>query len=156
MTALLQFGAVKLLLSALLSLVAWIATRRRTRPQVAHSVWLVVVTSMLVPLMIRVPVDWASMLVSAGWATDPAAIASRVDALANAATRARLAIVPMSFTWARVLIAIWLVGSLVVLVVSVTRVVRFHRSLRRASRPASPTEQRPVIVAAHDLGIRTP
>src|SRR5262245_42435967 len=158
MTALLQFGAMKLVLSTLLSLIAWMVTRRRTRPQVTHSVWLVVVITMLVPLMIPVPVlDWASMLWSAVWATDPAAIASRVDALANAATRARLAVmVPMSFTWARVLIAIWLVGSLVVLVVSVTRVVRFHRSLRRASRPASPTEQRLAMLAAQDLGIRTP
>src|SRR5262249_3154667 len=103
MTALLQFGAVKLLLSVFLALIAWMATRRRMRPQVAQSVWLVVVTSMLMPLMIRVPVlDWASMLSSRGWATDRAAIASRVDALADAATRIRLAaMVPMS-TWARV------------------------------------------------------
>src|SRR5262245_56685499 len=158
MTALLQFGVVKLLLSVVLALIAWMATRRRTRPQVAHSVWLVVVTSMLVPFMIRVPVlDWALMLWPAGWATGRATIASRVDALANAATRARLdAMVPVSFTWARVLVAIWLVGSLVVLVVSVTRVVRFHRSLRRASHPASPTEARLVTLAAGDLRIRTP
>jgi len=158
MTTLLQFGAMKLALSGLLSLIAWMATRRRMRPQVAHSMWLVVVITMLVPLMIRVPVlDWASMLGFVGWGTDPAAIASRVDALANAATRARLAaMVSTSFTWAHVLIAIWLMGSLVILVVSVMRVVRFHRSLRRASRPASPTEQRLVLLAAHDLGIRTP
>jgi len=158
MTALLQFGAMKLLLSVLLALIAWMATRRRTRPQVAHSVWLVVVTSMLVPLMIRVPMlDWASMLSSAGWGTDPAAIASRVDALANAATRVRLApMVAMSFTWALVLIAIWLVGSFVVLVVSVTRVVRFHQALRRASRPPSPAEERLVALAAGDLRVRTP
>ncbi|HEY7233174.1 MAG TPA: M56 family metallopeptidase [Gemmatimonadaceae bacterium] len=113
---------------------------------------------MLVPLMIRVPVlDWASMLWRVGWPTDPATIASRVDALANAATRARLvAMVPMSFTWARVLIAIWLVGSLVVSVVSVMRVIRFHRSLRRASRPASRAEERLVTLAAGALRIRTP
>jgi hypothetical protein len=45
MTTLLRFGAVKLLLSVVLALIAWMATRRRTRPQVAHSVWLVVLGS---------------------------------------------------------------------------------------------------------------
>lgn len=53
---LLQIGAAKLLVSAVLAGLAWLVQRRVGQPAVAHPLWLLVLIALLLPAVVAVPV----------------------------------------------------------------------------------------------------
>jgi beta-lactamase regulating signal transducer with metallopeptidase domain len=151
--AVLQFGAVKLAVSLLLASVAWIATRRRARPQLVHALWLSVLAAMLVPVVIPLPIAWPS----AGFlAPSDVVLGGGAGAQGALGDLGLFLDADGSIAWPFVAIAAWLMGSAVVLAVSLARVVMFSRALSRGSSPASPGLRRIGELASHDLGLRAP
>jgi beta-lactamase regulating signal transducer with metallopeptidase domain len=149
---LVEFGAVKLLLSATLAPIVWIVARRSGRPQVAHALWLLLLVAMLAPSVVHVPlVDWLPF-VATRVAPAIAGRGSVADGVAGAvvsgASAIRGALTPSLLD---AMLLLWFGGSTAILIVSLRRIARFHRMLRSASRSAPPTIQRLAALAAADL-----
>lgn len=147
MDALLSMGASNLVLSTALALAAWIVHRRARRPWLAHLLWVLVLVELVTPPVFNAPLlrvggedapttEHLLALVDAAGRTDVAAAGTVHSAtLPSDAAKAE---VTTSFgaalgPW---LVRVWVLGSLLVLVVGVVRVVRFDRALRRSRRPA--------------------
>ena len=146
---LLQIGASKLAISIGLAGVAWIATRRRGSPSLAHGLWLLPLAVLLVPPFVSIPV-W-----SAG--VDPVvALAPVAISLPHAE--------PTPSAWANLLswlgnhgkealVWLWLLGTASVLAWTLVRTLRFHRSLATASETAPRAVQRLAREIARGLGL---
>lgn len=122
-----QAAVSNLLLSALLAGVAYAVHRRGRYPVLAHLLWVLVLVKLVTPPLFLLPL--AQIPASSGASTGPA--------LASAAT----ADTGLGVAWfvergATALLIAWALGSAVVLMVSLLRIHRFDRLLRRTSSEA--------------------
>ncbi len=150
---LLQIGAAKLVVSAVLAGVAWVVQRRVEHPAVAHLLWLVVLVALLLPAVVAIPV-------LPGGKRAPAEIASDAGIAAEAAARIEVGpedVVPgpspsvaIIETGKATLAITWLVVAAVLLGWTLVRAFRFRRRLVRSSGTA-PAELRQEVV---ELGRR--
>lgn len=171
--ALLPIGISNFLLSAVLALVAWIATRAGKHPHLAHFLWLLVIAKLLTPPLYHLP------LLERPGATVPDAPASleltQAELLALASElRANSPsnfevpytpkhsqpvpqALPRQVSIPQVLLLTWLAGSLFVLGASLLRILRFQSLLKMASQPACAQIQALAAQVARQLGLaRTP
>ncbi len=139
---LLQIGASKLFVSAVLAGVAWVVQRRFAHPAVTYPLWLVVLVAMLLPAVVSIPVlpgeSGATPVIA-----DDAALTG--DAVARVAVSAASPEGTGSGTPfpARItekgkagLAIVWLVVAAALLGWTLVRALRFRRWLARTSRPA--------------------
>jgi bla regulator protein blaR1 len=148
------------------------------RPAILHCLWLLVLLKLVTPPLYEVPIPWPSLsrpldheepaaevvstivdprpavempgdafVVEWDLATDLPAH-SRVEALAGVSLDKW-----WPTDWVRPLVAVWLGGTAMILIVSVRRILRFQRLLRE-TRPASQVEQGRVDALASRLGLR--
>src|SRR5688572_27291590 len=126
-----------------LALVAW-ACGRWGRPALAHVVWVLVIVKLLTPPVWRVEVieeravEAAPVVVGVKVAAVPSAVSAKPQAAEPAAPAPiALTIIPpapaRSLSTFQIILAMWVAGSAVTLVLAGGRVTRFVRVLRRAS-----------------------
>ena len=139
---LIQIGASKLVVSAVLAGLAWLVQRRFAHPAVTHPLWLLVLVALLLPAVVSIPVlpgeSGATRVIA-----DGAALAGEPKALSpvhNPGHNLAAPGTPFS-TWiaenARAGLAIaWLVVTALLLGWTLVRTLRFRRWLARTSRPA--------------------
>lgn len=149
MSALFLLAAGKLCLSLPLALVAWAVDRTRRWPLLAHGLWLLVLAQLLCPPLVDLPLlpGPAALAPIKAAPLGPLAFDAPPLPTASAGPSAlQLA------AWS--LAGLWALGSLVVLVRSAWRILRFHRLLLDASRPAPPALQELCARLARRLGLR--
>ena len=147
---LLQIGATKLLVSAVLAGLAWLVQRRFAHSAVTHPLWLLVLVSLLLPAVVAVPVlpgGTGSTVVIADNAVtaDDAAVAGHVAARVTASAASLEGTGPATPLATRITengktgLAIgWLAGTALLLGWTLVRTLRFRRWLARTSHPAPP------------------
>lgn len=136
---LVQVALGNLLISGLLAGIAYVVHRRGRYPGLAHLLWVFVLVKLVTPPLLILPV--AQPLAGSGGATgtlEPGGIA----------------VPSMDHVLIGLLLA-WGVGSLLVLAVSLTRIVRFDRLLRRTSREAPVGIRQAAAGMARHLGLRS-
>jgi beta-lactamase regulating signal transducer with metallopeptidase domain len=160
---LLRIGFSNLCLSLALATVAFAVGRQRARPHLSHLLWLLVLGVLVTPPLVTAPVVSVPGLgLAASGSVDDLGLALDADALAAAAGADLsgvddLASGASAWSGSRGMALVWLLGSLVVLGLSLTRVARFHRWLGPASEPAPAHVQRVADDLAGRLGLaRTP
>jgi bla regulator protein blaR1 len=148
------------------------------RPAILHALWLLVLLKLVTPPLYELPIPWPSssrtldrgqaaaevvstvvdsrsavemptdaFVVEWDLATEPSAH-PRVETLAGVSSDKWSPI-----DWVRPLVAVWLGGTGMILIVSFRRILRFQRLLRE-TRPASRVEQGRVDALASHLGLR--
>jgi beta-lactamase regulating signal transducer with metallopeptidase domain len=167
MTAtLLEYAIGNTLLAAPLAAIAWAIGRGRRNPSITHLAWVLVMLRLVLPpvlsvqgLSIELPIVGTrpANAVAATPASIPArtteapaqaqSLMARVDFAHDAGTNTeststkRLAPLPGAATglqpW-HLLVAVWIAGTAVLLVLSARRIARFGRMLQRSSEPAPP------------------
>ena len=141
---LLQIGAAKLLVSALLAGVAWVVQRRVDHPAVAHPLWLLVLVALLLPAVVALPVlpgegAAAAMIVEkAAQAGEVAASAGGVGAGGQLDERGEAFSTLIADKGKPALAIVWLAVTALLLVWTLVRALRFRHWLLRTSRPAPP------------------
>ena len=139
---LIQIGASKLLVSAVLAGLAWLVQRRFAHPAVTHPLWLLVLVALLLPAVVAVPVlpggTGSTVVIS-----DDVALTGARDAGVPFGTAGDQRAGPGTTLPARVTenakagLAIgWLVVTALLLGWTLVRTLRFRRWLARTSRPA--------------------
>ena len=139
---LLQIGASNLVISTALALVAFAVHRTGRFPRAAHLLWLLVLVKLVTPSVVTLPVIDLSTEVPASIAPlagDTLPVGALVAS--DAALGSVSAPAEASLSLPTVLLWVWLAGSAVVFAWSLTRIVRFHRLLRAASKPAGDAVQ---------------
>ncbi|MCY4400255.1 MAG: M56 family metallopeptidase [Gemmatimonadetes bacterium] len=156
---LIQIGASKLVISALLAGLAWVVQRRVAHPAIAYSLWLLVLVTLLIPAVVSIPV-LPGQTSAATVTGDGAALAGEPKALSPVERPAHELAAPGTSlgTWiagygkAGFALA-WLVGTVLLLGWTLARVWRFRRWLIRTSRPAPPPLLRQVAEIGGRLGL---
>ncbi|MCR9244693.1 MAG: M48 family metalloprotease [bacterium] len=156
---LLWFGANNLVLSLAIALAAWVAQRILRSPVLAHLLWLLVLVKLVTPPLVTLPVLPAPAEAIA--TPTPTVIEPEAVGLATSATFLEVdTVVPVAAgtfdltNLTAALVATWLLGSFVVLAVSLRRIRRFHRALTLSARPAGTDVQRLARELAERLGLR--
>jgi beta-lactamase regulating signal transducer with metallopeptidase domain len=159
---LLRIGFSNLCLSLALATVAFAVGRQRARPHLSHLLWLLVLGVLVTPPLVTAPVVAVPGLgLAAAGPVDDLELALDADALA-AAAGVDLAgaedpgSAASGWNGSRGMALAWLLGSLAVLGLSLTRVARFHRWLGPASEPAPAHVQRVADDLAGRLGLMRP
>lgn len=147
---LLQCAASNWLVSSVLAAFAWFAQSKLRRPVIAHLLWLLVLVKLVTPPLFSLAVLPAS-------AEQAAPLMANV--IVNHAAAASAALVPEPVAAATmdattVLLGLWLLGSVIVLIWSTFRIVRFHRLLTLASRPAPQDLTKRADQLAKTLGLK--
>jgi beta-lactamase regulating signal transducer with metallopeptidase domain len=140
----LQLAASNLVFSVALAVVAHVVDRTGRYPSVAHLLWVLVLVKVLTPPLVMLPLLPGSSV--AGLDTsqpDVAGLAIERDAWTGLAEGLPL------------LLVAWLVGSALVLIVSIVRVRRFDALLHRTSRDAPPAVADLAAGVASRLGLRS-
>ena len=145
---LLQIGATKLVVSVVLAGITWIVHRRVGRPAVSHTLWLLVLVTLLVPAVVSLPVLPAQPDVVIGMSATGSAEVVLAEGTFDSARGARFG----TIAGPGVAIA-WLLGTMGLLTWSLLQTVRFQRRLTSASRPAPRHLQREAAAIGHDLGL---
>lgn len=166
-TNIVEFALGNVAIALPLGLVAWWLQRRGTQPYLAHLLWLVVLIKLVTPplysLSIANAVAPAPEVGVFDFGFGPGADAS--GSVTEAADPGWLAAVDWraAFDWLTALdwqvavVALWLAGSLLVLVRASTRAWQFNRLLRLASEPAAPNFRLAAARLGAALGLkRTP
>ena len=146
---LLQIGATKLFVSAVLAGLAWLVQRRFAHSAVTHPLWLLVLVALLLPAVVAVPVlpggTGSTVVIS-----DDVALTGARDAGVPFGTAGDQRVGPGTTLPARVtenakavLAIAWLVVTALLLGWTLVRTLRFRRWLARTSRPAHPPIRRP-------------
>lgn len=156
----LSIGVSNLLVSVVLAAAAALVHAKARRPWLAHLLWLLVLVKLVTPPLVSTswitfgaaadrpataaPVGERSFAPGAFDAALPS-VAANLDAATAAAT-----------TWspATVLTWLWIVGSAAILLVSIVRVARFDRLLRRATVPGDERLERMASGICEQLGLR--
>lgn len=147
---LLQCAASNWLVSSVLAAFAWFAQSKLRRPVIAHLLWLLVLVKLVTPPLFSLAVL-------------PAPVAPAVTLVADVladhtgAASAALALEPVAAATldaTTVLVCLWLLGSVIVLIWSTFRIVRFHRLLTLASRPAPQDLTQRAAQLAKTLGLK--
>lgn len=146
---LMQCAASNWCISSVLAVLAWLAQTRLRRPMLAHLLWVLVLVKLVTPPLLCLPV----LPPPADAVTATPVLAMPVAAI----EMPRIAVIEATSSWltaSNTALLIWLVGSLIVLLWSTVRVVRFHRLLRLASRPAPRALQAVANQLAPSLGLK--
>ena len=145
---LVQLAVSGLLTSAALAIVAYAVHRYGRYPVLAHLLWVLVLAKLVTPPLLAIP--FVRLPSSGSLATEllgqsPAATAvvsqASADSIASAVVNG--------------LILVWVVGSVVVLAISLVRIWSFDRSLRRSSVAAPGWVAYMAQDAARALGMRS-
>lgn len=157
---LLSAGASNFALSTLLALVAWIVHARARRPWLAHLLWLLVLAKLVTPPIVSAPV----ITIPADQRIERSGLELR---RLEPVVRAPLGLIEQGGhaasdpsagvsapATASILAGLWLVGSAVALAISLVRVARFDRRIRRSSRPAGARLERMAVSVSARLGLR--
>lgn len=128
MTAfLVQFALSNLLASIVLAAIAYAVHRTGRYPVLSHLLWVLVLVKLITPPLLSLPVahipSTSGLFGGAGFG-------------AGASVGLSSATGSLAAEFVAGLLAIWAIGSLLVLVVSLVRIYRFDRLLRRTSREA--------------------
>ena len=145
---LLQIGATKLAVSAVLAGAVWIVHRRLARPAVSHPLWLLVLMTLLMPAVVSIPVLPAELL---GPLTTGDAGAPQL-ALAEG-TSYQSTGPPLGAVAPNGVAILWLLGTAGFLGWTLVRTIRFRRTLARASRQAPVSLQRRAAAIGRELGL---
>lgn len=145
----LQVGASKLAISAVLAVGILVLTRRVGRPALAHALWLLLLGALLVPPLVSIPLFPPQ--------ASPPAVVPVAGFLEVEPT------VPASsilLGWLKAygpsgLIWLWFLGTASVLGWTLVRALRFHGSLVRASAAAPVSVQRMARRISGKLGLKT-
>ena len=156
---LLQIGAAKLVVSALLAGLAWVVQRRVAHPAIAHPLWLLVLIALLLPAVVAIPVlpgEGAAAGAVAGNVGVAGEVAERVGV--GAATRNDAEPATRLPAWitehaGTALATTWLVVATGLFVWTLARALRFRRWLVRSSRPAPSGLRREVAEIGRRLGL---
>ena len=156
---LLQIGAAKLVVSAMLAGVAWVVQRRVGNPAVVHPLWLLVLVALLLPAVVSLPVlpsgsDAAAVIVEE--ATQPGEAAGRagdVGAGGRLDERGEAFLTLIANNGKPALAIVWLAVTALLLVWTLVRALRFRHWLLRTSRPAPPELRHQVAETARSLGL---
>lgn len=140
---LVQFALSNLLVSALLAGVAYAVHRRARYPGLAHLLWVLVLLKLVTPPVLSLPM-----------ARLPAAIAVPAPG-SGASVGSSLELGSLAGEALSALLLVWALGSMLVLAVSVRRIYRFDRILRRTSREAPGWVQYLAEDTALRLGLRS-
>ncbi|MDE2677535.1 MAG: M56 family metallopeptidase [Gemmatimonadota bacterium] len=145
---LLQIGATKLAVSAVLAAAVWIAHRRVARPAVSHPLWLLVLVTLLTPAIISIPVLPAELVapLTTGDAGAPQLVLAEGPSYQSTGP-------PPGAVAPPVLAILWLLGTAGFLGWTLARTIRFKRTLARASRQAPVSLQRQAAAIGRDLGL---
>ena len=155
---LLQIGAAKLVVSAVLAGVAWVVRRRVEHPVVAHSLWLVVLVALLLPAVVAIPVLPGQNGAAAVIAEDATLAGEVAGGEASAASPED----PESGTpfpprvtgnTKAVLLFGWLVVAAALLMWTLLRALRFRHWLARTSLPAPQELRDEVSEIGRSLGL---
>ena len=139
-----------------LALLAVVVHRFTKRPAIAHLLWLVVLVKLVTPPLFHLPLvpnAWASAAANEAEPTRHGVTLPPEPGFAptNTASDSTAAIggsggpsqdpgslfaAEATSSWLSPLLWLWLLGSAVVLIWSLSRIVRFNRALRRAAEPA--------------------
>lgn len=156
---LLQIGAAKLVVSAVLAGLAWLVQRRVGHPAVVYPLWLMVLVVLLLPAVVAVPVLPSGGAAPPAMAGDPVVVTDAGAGLqsisASPGESGSGTTVPAPITArAKAGVAMaWLVVSAVLLGWTLVRALRFRRWLARSSRPAPAELRREVAEIGHRLGL---
>ena len=147
---LLQIGATKLFLSAVLACAAWVVHRHARLPGVAYSMWLLVLVILLVPAFMPISVLRAAAAADAGLGLAPAGSAEPAGGPAFYLTAVG--------SWLdaidkQALVMVWFLGTSTLLGWSIRQAVRFRRTLTETLEPAPPELQRQAASIARRLGL---
>ncbi|MCK4856973.1 MAG: M56 family metallopeptidase [candidate division Zixibacteria bacterium] len=147
-----QMGLSNACLSLALGIVAMVVGAKARRPQLAHMLWLLVFIKLVTPPIVTIPIvtipaqGETAVAINDHSRPGPQLTNSRqfdVDAQPSAAwNHARVWLPP-----------IWLLGSVVVFVVSMVRVCRFSRLLAKKSEVAPQELQTAAVKIARRLGL---
>jgi beta-lactamase regulating signal transducer with metallopeptidase domain len=150
---LLQFAVSNLLLASLLGVVAYAIQRHGRYPGLAHLLWVLVLIKAVTPTLVVLPISIGLPGVSAAVETAPAttvASSAVLEGLAGGGIAASLAAHAGAL-----LVSVWLIGSVVAMIVSGRRILRFERSLRHASSEAPAAVRTLAANVAFELGMRS-
>ena len=145
---LLQIGATKLAVSAVLAAAVWMVHRSVHRPTVSYQLWLLVLVTLLVPAVVSLPVLPMELVVPVA---APGASTSGV-VFAERAADAVPALQPAAFLQPGLAI-LWLVGTVGFLAWTAVRTIRFRRTLKRAVRPAPAWLRRQAAAVGRDVAL---
>ena len=147
-TLLLQIGATKLAVSVVLAGAVWMVQRHVNRPAVSHSLWLLVLVTLLMPAVISIPVLPAELVapLTTGGAGAPQLVLAE-------GTSYRSTGPPLGAAAPPVLAILWLLGTAGFLGWTLARSIRFRRTLARASRQPPVSLQRLAAAISRDLGL---
>lgn len=156
---LVQFGVSNLLVSLVLAIGAWCVHRSCTRPYLAHLLWVLVLAKLVTPPMFTLPLlpipggdPIADLPTIVPVETGPTLESIAPSVLAETTSFKARSFVDVGTS--DVLIATWLIGSVIILVWSFVRIVRFDRALRATSSPSPAHIERMALDLARRLGIR--
>ncbi len=121
--------------SAALAGVAWLVHRSGRYPSLAHLLWVLSLVKLITPPLLLLPLIQAESAPSGATSSTPATTWLAHEGVA-------------------LLLAVWALGSVVVLALSMFRIVRFDSLLRSSTAPASAGIQATAQEAAGRLGLR--
>ncbi|MFT7537855.1 MAG: bla regulator protein BlaR1, partial [Hyphomicrobiaceae bacterium] len=147
---LLHCAASNWLMSSVLAAFAWFAQSKLRRPVIAHLLWLLVLVKLVTPPLFSLAVIPAPVAPAATLATN--VLANHTGAASTALASEPVAAATLDAT--SVLLSLWLLGSVIVLIWSTFRIVRFHRLLTLASRPAPQDLMQRAAQLAKTLGLK--
>jgi beta-lactamase regulating signal transducer with metallopeptidase domain len=149
--SLVQVGLSNLLLSGALGALAYAVHRRGRYPALAHLMWVLTLIKVITPPLLILPI--ASLPTTTAQA--PVVGSSSADGVAALGHAGIAAGAWLTAHTPALLVAAWLIGSLVVLTVSTRRILRFGRLLRGACTSAPADVQRVADQVAFELGMRS-
>ena len=155
---LLQIGAAKLVVSAVLAGLAWVVQRRVEHPAVAHLLWLVVLVALLLPAVVAIPVlpgENGAAAVVAEDATLAGEVAGGEASVASPEDPESGTPFPPRVTGnGKVILLIgWLAVAAALLVWTLLRALHFRRWLARTSLPAPQELRDEVSEIGRSLGL---
>ena len=155
---LIQLTLSNLVLSAALAGVAYLVHRHGRYPVLAHLLWVLVLVKLVTPPLFRLPVvpvsDGSLAIAETTVAIDSSGAGAEAAGGMVGAGSSIVGMLAENGTTA--LIAFWAIGSIAVLVISMVRIARFDRLLKRTSRPASQTVTTVAAGVAWQLGLKRP
>lgn len=109
-----------------LSLLAWFAGSVLKKPQITHFLWLLVIVKLLTPPLFSLPVVDSATLFSSPLGLETGVASSAFSHAANSVNTSTISQLDL-FNWLGI---IWLIGALILLVVSLRKILTFNRVLR--------------------------
>ncbi|MHB0954738.1 MAG: M56 family metallopeptidase [Pirellulaceae bacterium] len=160
-------------IASMLALVAALVGRITTKPQVTHTLWVLVLVKLVTPPVVHIPVSYpvfesVTLEVPVGSAVvtkhepteELAAHSARVPDVLNSSPKQQAGVrdsTPASApqkSWAKALVSVWVAGSLMWFLLATTRLIRF-KTLLHYARPASRQLLVEVSTIAVSYGLRS-